>query len=229
MPDAAPPTSEDALKADDASFTTVEELVRRQLSRALGGIRGTAEGAVPTLGFTVTWIAGHQLRLALGVSLGLAIVLLLVRLVQRSTVQFVLNSLVGITVAAVFALRSGRAEDAFLPGLIYNTVYALGLSASALTRWPLVGFMIGAVTGDPTGWRRDPQLVALCTKLTWLLAVPCFIRVVVQYPLWAAGEAGWLGVAKLSMGWPLQIAAFAAMIWVLNRDRTPVAVPSRST
>src|ERR671933_199665 len=142
MPDAAPPTSEDALKADDASFTTVEELVRRQLSRALGGIRGTAEGAVPTLGF----------------SLGLAIVLLLVRLVQRSTVQFVLNSLVGITVAAVFALRSGRAEDAFLPGLIYNTVYALGLSASALTRWPLDGFMIGAVTGDPTGWRRDPQL-----------------------------------------------------------------------
>jgi hypothetical protein len=228
MPDAAPPRSEDALKADDAHITTVEELVRGQLSRALGGVRGIAEGAVPTLGFTVAWIATHELRLALGISFGLATALLLVRVVQRSTVQFVLNSLVGISVAALFALRSGRAEDAFLPGLIYNTVYGVLLSASALTRWPLVGFMIGAVTGDPTGWRRDPQLVALCTKLTWLLAIPCFIRLAVQYPLWAAGEAGWLGVAKLSMGWPLQIAAFAAMIWILNRDRTPVAVPVRS-
>jgi hypothetical protein len=227
MRDAAPPAAEDA-QEHDARYATVEELVRRQLGRALGGVRGIVEGAVPTLGFTVSWITTHELRLALGVSIGLAITLLAVRIVQRSTVQFVLNSLFGISIAAIFALKSGRAEDAFLPGLIYNAVYAVGLSASALLRWPLVGFMIGAVTGDPTGWRADRQLVALCTKLTWLLALPCFVRVIVQYPLWAAGEAGWLGVAKLSMGWPLQIAAFAAMIWVLNRDRTPVALPARS-
>jgi hypothetical protein len=227
MPDGAPGTTEDAQAAPGPQHTTVEELVRHQLSKALGGVRGIIEGAVPTLGFTVTWIAAHNLKLALGISVSLAVALLLVRVVQRSTVQFVFNSLIGITIAAVFALRSGRAEDAFLPGLIYNAAYAVGLSLSALTRWPLVGFMIGAVTGDPTGWRQDRQLLALCTKLTWILAAPCVIRVAVQYPLWAAHEAGWLGVAKLAMGWPLQIAAFTAMIWVLNRDSTPIEIPTR--
>jgi hypothetical protein len=235
MPEGAPGTSEDTPDAratgatDEPAYTTVEQLVRHQLGKALGGVRGIVEGAVPTLGFTVTWISTHHLKLALAISAGLAVVLLVVRLVQRSTVQFVFNSLFGIGIAALFALRSGRAEDAFLPGLIYNAAYAVGLSISALTRWPLVGFMIGAVTGDPTGWRQDRQLVALCTKLTWILAAPCVVRVVVQYPLWAAHQAGWLGVAKLAMGWPLQIAAFAAMIWVLNRDSTPIAIPVRQS
>lgn len=202
---------------------TVEALVRAQLSRALGGKRGMLEGAVPTLGFTITWVATHDLRLALGTSGFLAVVLLVVRLVQRSTIQFVFNAMIGIAIAAVFALRSGRAEDAFLPGLIYNAVYAVVLVGSVLVRWPLVGLMLGGVTGDLTGWQRDARLRRLCSKLTLLLALPCVLRVLVQYPLWSSGNAGWLGIAKIGMGWPLQIAALAAMAWVLNRDDTTIA------
>jgi hypothetical protein len=222
--EAAAAGNERADAGDAPTYTTVEALVRAQLSTALGGRRGIIEGAVPTLGFTVTWISTHNLKLSLIIAGSFAVVLLLVRIVQRSTVQFVFNSMVGITIAAVFALRSGRAEDAFLPGLIYNSVYAVVLSGSALVRWPLVGFMIGGVSGDPVGWHNDKHLVALCSKLTWLLAAPCFIRVAVQYPLWAAHEAGWLGIAKLAMGWPLQLASLAAMAWLLNRDTTPIPV-----
>lgn len=212
--------------AETAGATaTLETLVRTQLSKALGGRRGMLEGAVPTVGFTLVWILAHDLRLALLVSGGLAVVLLVLRIVQRSSVQFVLNSLVGITIAAVFALRSGRAEDAFLPGVIYNAVYAVILGGSALIRWPVVGFMIGSVTGEPTAWHADRRLVALCSKLTWLLAVPCVLRVLVQYPLYRMHEAGWLGVAKLTMGWPLQVASLAAMVWLLSRDTTTIAVP----
>jgi hypothetical protein len=226
MTDRTPgPDGEAAAETEtSAGFVTVEALVRSQLSTALGGRRGIIEGALPTLGFTISWIAVHNLKLSLIIAGSLAVVLLLVRIIQRSTVQFVFNSAVGIAIAAIFALRSGRAEDAFLPGLIYNAVYAVVLSASALLRWPLVGFMIGGVSGDPTGWHSDKNLVALCSKLTWLLAAPCFLRVLVQYPLCAAHEAGWLGIAKLAMGWPLQLAAFAAMAWVLNRDSTPIPV-----
>ena len=142
--------------------------------------------------------------------------------------QFVINSIIGISIAAIFALRSGRAEDAFLPGLIYNSAYAVFLIGSIVLRWPLVGFLIGSVTGDPTGWHKDKHLVALCSKLTWILAVPCVLRVLVQYPLWATHQAGWLGIAKIAMGWPLQLAALAAMAWVLNRDQTEITVRSRA-
>jgi hypothetical protein len=208
---------------------SIETLVRERLSSALGGRRGMLEGALPTVGFTISWVTSHNLRLALAVSLGVAVVFLVARIVQRSTIQFVFNALVAIAIAAIFALRSGRAEDAFLPGLIYNSAYAVGLSLSAAVRWPLVGFVIGGVMGDPVGWHKDRRLVSICTTLTWILAAPCVLRVVVQYPLWASHHAGWLGLAKLAMGWPLQIAALALMAWVLGRRSTPVVVTRRTS
>ena len=219
LPSAAAASSPSAAGVD---ARTVEDVVRAQLSQALGGRRGMVEGALPTLGFTVSFVSTRELRLALGVGIALAVCLLAVRLMQRQPVQFVVNSLVGIGVAAVFASRSGRAEDVFLPGIIYNAAYAVALTASILARWPLVGVMIGSVTGDLTSWRADPGVVRLCSRLTWLLVAPCALRVAVQYPLYSAGEVGWLGVSKIALGWPLQVAALAAMVWLLARGRTPL-------
>lgn len=216
----------------EVSEQTVEEVVRGQLAKALGGKRGMVEAAVPTFFFTCTYLLctnyGWQVAgldpLRLGLLLGgvAAVVLAIVRLVQRSSVQYVVNSLFGIAIAAWFALRSGQAEDAFLPGIIYNSVYALVLTLSIVVRWPAMGLLIGAVTGDPTGWRQNPAVVRLSSRLTWLLVLPCVVRVAVQYPLWAAGMVGWLGATKILMGWPLQVAAFAAMVWLLAVGRTPM-------
>ena len=105
----------------------------------------------------------------------------------------------------------------------YNAVYAVLLTLSIVVRWPLVGVMIGSVTGDLTAWRADPGVVRLCSRLTWLLVLPCAVRVSVQYPLYLAGEVGWLGVSKIALGWPLQVAALAAMVALLARGRTPLA------
>jgi hypothetical protein len=206
---------------------TVEALVRKRLGDALGGRRGMVEGAVPTLGFTISWILSHDLRLSLIIGVGTAVALLLVRVLQRQPVQYVVNAIVGISIAAVFALRSGNAADIIIPSLIYNSVYFVLLAGSALVRWPVVGFMIGGVTGDPTGWHDDPRIVKLCGRLTWILAIPCALRVAVYYPLWLADQAGWLGVAKLALGWPLQLAALAAMVWLLSRNHTPLASDGR--
>jgi Protein of unknown function (DUF3159) len=205
-----------------ATVSTVEELVRHRLSDALGGRRGVVEGIVPTLGFTLLWITTHNLRLALAVGGTGVLVVLVIRLVQRSSIQYVLNAVFGIGIAAAFALKTGEAEDVFLPGILYNGGYFVLLALSALVRWPVVGFLVGSVTGDPTGWHADRQVVRLCSTLTWLLALPCALRFLVQYPLWVAGETAWLGITKLALGWPLQLAAFAAMGFVLARNHTPL-------
>jgi hypothetical protein len=217
---------------------TVEQVVRAQLSKALGGRRGMLEAAVPTIAFTLLFVTTRRLDLAVGVSVATAVVLLVVRLLHRSTVQFVLNSLVGIGIGAFFAWRSARGggdadEQAlayFLPGLIYNAVYAALMLFSTVIRWPVVGFMVGSVAGDPTEWHRDRQVVRLCRNLTWMLALPCVARVAVQLPIYLAGQAAddaspmvaALGVSKVAMGWPLQIAARAGLAWLLGRNRTPV-------
>ncbi|WP_344900778.1 DUF3159 domain-containing protein [Actinomadura meridiana] len=209
---------------DRAAHDTVEAAVRAQLNKALGGVRGMVEAAVPTIGFTGTYVATKDIKLAVGTGVGAAVLLLVIRIAQRSNPQFVLNSLVGIAVAAFFALRSGKAEDAFLPGILLNAGYAAAMLFSIVVRWPLVGFIIGTVTGDPTAWRRDPGIVRLCSRLTWLLMLPCAVRVAVQYPIYLADgdQSGLLGPAKIVMGWPLQVAALAAMVWLLARGRTPI-------
>jgi hypothetical protein len=206
----------------EAGEATVEAAVRHQLATALGGRRGVVESALPTLIFTVTYIFTDDLRLALALAGGAAVLMVAIRLIQRSSVQFVANSLIGIALAAVFALRSGRAEDAFLPGILYNAGYAAVMLVSIITRWPLVGFMIGSVVGDPTGWRSEPAVVRLCSRLTWLLLLPCLLRVAVQLPLYLAGAVGWLGASKIALGWPLQILALAVAVALLARGRTPL-------
>ncbi|MBV2366600.1 DUF3159 domain-containing protein [Streptomonospora nanhaiensis] len=221
--------------AQPVSEQTVEAVVRAQLSKALGGKRGMVEAAIPTLTFTVAYMASQELRLSLVLSVGVAVVLAVIRLIQRTSVQFVVNSLFGIGIAAVFALRSGDAEDFALPGIIYNAVYAAVLTLTVLIRWPAIGLLIGAVTGDPTGWRDNPAVVRLSSRLTWLLVLPCVVRVAVQLPLWAAESYGvantfaFLGIAKIAMGWPLQVAALAAMVWLLARGRTPMADEAAGT
>ena len=222
-----------------ADVQTVEQVVRAQLSRALGGRRGMIEAAVPTILFTVVWLTAKELTVALVVSVAAALVMLAVRLVQRTSVQFVLNALFGIGIGWLFvslAARGGASGDEqalayFLPGILYNGGYAVVMGFTCLIGWPLVGFMVGSVTGDPTAWHDDKQIVRLCTRLTWLLVLPCVLRAGIQAPIWLAGSSGsleadtaiaLLGVLKIALGWPLQLAALGAMAWLLGRNHTPV-------
>ena len=200
------------------------------------------EAAVPTILFTVTWLTARDLNTALSVSIGAALLLLVARLVQRSTVQFVVNALFGIGIGWFFVRRAAAAGGSeqdqalayFLPGILYNGGYAVLLALTCLVGWPLVGFMVGSITGDPTAWRSDRQIVKLCSRLTWLLVAPCIVRVAVQAPIWLAGSSGsidpdtavaTLGVLKIVLGWPLQLAALGLMVWLLSRNRTPVGAP----
>ena len=113
------PADEEA-GAGRPDVTTVEQLVRRRLAEAFGGVRGVIESAIPTIVFTVSFLVSDELRQSLIVSAAVAVLLLVVRVVQRSNPQFVFNALVGIAIAAVFASRSGEARDVFLPGILYN-------------------------------------------------------------------------------------------------------------
>ncbi len=224
---------------DERAAATVEAVVRHSLAKALGGRRGMFEAALPTIIFTVTWLTTREMRTALILSISVAVAMLAARLVQRSSPQFVLNALFGIGLGWFFVTLSARsggsADDQalayFLPGILYNAGYAVILALTTIIGWPLVGFMVGSVTGDPTAWRKDKQIVKLCSRLTWVLVAPCIVRVAIQAPMWLAGSSGAadadtmvaaLGISKILLGWPLQLAALGSMVWLLSRNRTPI-------
>lgn len=204
---------------------TVEEHIRRGLTTAVGGWRGSAETALPTIGFVVVWTWQHELKPALIVAAVIAVVTAAIRLAERKSLQFVLSGLFAIAIAAFFALRSGRAQDAFLPGILWSAAVGIASLLSILVRWPVVGFMIGAADPqagqDPFGWRRHPQVVRVCSRLTWVLVGLAVVRAAVMVPLYLAEQVTWLGVAKVVFGWPAWALAIAVMGAMLLRGRTP--------
>lgn len=214
-------TSEHAAAPEQAE-TTVEAEVRAKFASLLGGLRGGVETALPIAAFTVAYVVTDEVRPAAALGVGAALALWGLRLVRRSSTHFVRQGLFGMMVAAVIALATGRAETAFLPGIIQSAVWAAVLVGSVLVRRPVAGFVIGAVLGDVTGWRTDPAIVRLGTRLTLVLAAPMLVRVAVQYPLFLAGEVGWLGATRIALGWPLHVATLAVIAAMLARGHTPV-------
>ena len=208
--------------AEQPRFAYVEEWVRHEMSKALGGPRGMLEGALPFVGFTVAWVIGQQLLPAIIAAVGIAVVLAAIRLVQRQPIRYVLQAVVPTVVAVVVAARTGRAEDAFVPGILYNAVLAAVAIITIAVGRPLFGFVIGAALGDPTGWAADRGLVKMMSKLTAVMAVSYAIRVVVQLPLFLTHQVLLLGIAKVVLGWPLLIAALAVIGVMLSRGRTPI-------
>jgi hypothetical protein len=219
-------------EADLRRYETVEELLRDKLSEAIGGWRGAAESAVPTLAFALTWSRTQDLKLALVVAGACVAILLLVRLVQRQDPRFIAYAAVGVGISALFALRSGRAEDAFLPGMLQNAGLLVLLLVTNLTRWPIFGFVVGvaepeAFAEDPTWWRRHAGIVTVAARLAWVLVALNVIRLSIMVPLYLAEQVAALGVAKVVLGWPAYLLAVTAMGAILLRGRTPID-PSRA-
>ncbi len=209
-------------KVDPQSFRYVEDFVRQQLSESLGGARGMLESALPFVAFTVAWLISRQLYPALIAALAVAMILAIIRLLQRQSLRFVVQAIIPTAIAAFVASRTGRAEDVFLPGILYNGALALLSIFTIAIRWPLVGFLLGAAIGDPTGWAKDRGLVKMTTKLTAVLAVPYIARFVIQMPLFLAGQVVLLGISKVVLGWPLLIAALFVIGLMLSKGRTPM-------
>ena len=203
---------------------TVEELIRARLSAALGGWRGSLETALPTAAFVVAWVWRHDVRTAVYAAIGVAAVLLVVRLAMRQTPRYVLSAAVATAVAAFFALRSGNAEDAFLPGILGSIGFGLLSILSVVGRWPLVGFIVAAgdpqTAQDPLGWRRDAAMVRVCSRLTLVLVGLYAVRVAIMLPLYFADQVALLGVAKIALSWPAYVVALAVMGAILVRGST---------
>jgi Protein of unknown function (DUF3159) len=208
--------------AETPQFRYVEEFARYQLSQSLGGARGMIESALPFIAFTIAWVIARQLYPAIAAALVTALLLALIRLIQRQSIKYVVQAVIPTVIAALIATRTGRAQDIFLPGILYNGALAVLSLVTVAIRKPLVGFIIGAAVGDPTGWTKDRGLVNMTSKLTLVLAVPYVARFVVQLPLFLAGQVVLLGIAKVVLGWPMLIAALTVIGLMLSKGRTPM-------
>jgi Protein of unknown function (DUF3159) len=111
---------------------------RHLVLEQLGGVRGMIDASLPTVAFIVAnSLAG--LRVGIWTALGAAVLVFLVRLVRRQSLQQGLSGLVGVAVAVGIAAASGEARDFFVLGIVRNAAIGVVLLGSIVVRWPLVG------------------------------------------------------------------------------------------
>ncbi len=194
---------------------------------AMGGWRGILESVLPGLVFIVAWTLTYDataktanLPLSLGLSVGLALVFTVLRLVQRTPVSAALGGLIATGAAAALALLTGRGEDNFVPGFVTNAAYGTAFLISALVGWSLVGLAAGFLMGEGAAWRRDPRKRRVFFWLALAWAALFYLRLAVQLPLYFAGDVAALGTLKLVMGLPL-FAPLVAVTWLAARAVYP--------
>lgn len=184
---------------------------------AIGGWRGILESVLPSLAFVVLFtLSPEPLILSLGVSVGLAAVFTVLRLLQKSPPSAALGGLVAAVAAAALALWTGRGADNFVPGLVTNAVYGSVILISALIGWSLIGLAAGFLTGEGTAWRDDRRKRRAYFWLGIAWSALFFARLAVQLPLYLAGDVTALGTLKLIMGLPL-FAPLIAVTWLVVR------------
>lgn len=188
---------------------------------AIGGGRGILESVLPSLAFVVLFtIRPEPLILALGVSVGIAAVFTIVRLVQKSPPSAALGGLIAAAAAAALALWTGRGQDNFVPGLITNAAYGTAILVSALIGWSLIGIAAGFLMGEGTAWRKDRRKRRAFFWLGIAWAALFYARLAVQLPLYLTEQVTALGTLKLIMGLPL-FAPLIAVTWLVVRALYP--------
>src|SRR5699024_9414798 len=138
---------------------------------AVGGVRGIFEAVVPALVYLVTFVITQDTTVSVIAPAAMALVFVVWRLVLRQALVTALSGVLGVGVCVATTLFTGRGEDYFLPGFWINGVWILALSVSLLVGWPLIGFIVGTLQGDMTGWRKHRRVrnIAAIASVLWLV------------------------------------------------------------
>ena len=192
------------------------------LNKAIGGWRGLIDSALPSMLFIVIFVFQKNLNNALIASLALGGVLLVIRLFERKSLTQVFSGFLGLSISVFLTWRTKDASNFFLTGIVTNAIYGFFLLISVLIRKPLIGYLVGSLVGDTTGWLKHPLLVRAYTTVTWLWVAVFGLRLIVQIPLYLNDSIALLGSVKIFMGWPLYLFAVWLTYQIVQTARAKI-------
>jgi hypothetical protein len=188
---------------------TTNRIAPDRLLAQVGGVSGVIYSSLPVVVFVaVSSLSG--LLAAVASALGVAALVLLWRLIRRESTQPAFSGFIGVAICALIAYVVGQSKGYFLLGIWMSLLWAVVFAASVLIRRPLVGYAWSWATGRDRGWRAVPRAVYAFDIATACWTLVFGARFVVQRLLYDADQTGWLGVARIAMGWPLTVLAALA-------------------
>lgn len=202
-----------------ADFSSEGAQGPQRLLEQIGGVAGLIYSSLPIVVFVPT-SNFLGLRAAVLAALGVAAAVLVWRLLRRQSTQPAVSGFFGVAVCALIAYLMGDSKGYFLLGIWTSLLWAVVFAGSIVVRRPAVGYIWTWTSGQARAWRelRSAVYAYDLATLTWVLVFGS--RFVVQRLLYNADETGWLGVARIAMGWPLTaVAAVATYLAVKHVQR----------
>jgi hypothetical protein len=178
----------------------------------MGGVSGLIYSSLPVLVF-VPVSSAFGLIPAIIAALGVATLILMWRLFRRDTVQPAISGFFAVGISALIAYLVGASKGYFLLGIWTSLFWAVVFALSVVIRRPVVGYIWGWIHTGDRRWRDVPRAVRAFDAATLVWVAVFGSRFVVQHHLYDADQTGWLGVARIAMGWPL--TAVAALVTYL--------------
>lgn len=165
------------------------------------------------------------LNIALGASIGIAVIFFLVRIFKKENLYYALGGLLAVLLAAGFALLSDSDVGFFIPGLISGAVTVLLCLLSILIKRPLAAFSSHLTRRWPLSWYWHPRVRPAYSEVTLFWGVGFAARLGLEYWLYLKGAANSLGLIRTLMGWPyiilILIISYLYGMWRLGKLAGP--------
>lgn len=199
--------------------TTVHDDIRDEIKSLFVGERTLGDSFAPPLLFVAAnalW--GLSVAATIAIFAGVLVAAWRVRRGQRMI--YALAGIFGVAFAVFLALRSGRAESYFLPGIVSTAAYAGGTLISILVKRPLSGWTGWAYRRWPLDWYWRDDVRPAYSHVSWYWFWYFAIRGSVSWWLFTTEQPELLAVWKSITSWPTILPLFylTYRIGVKKRD-----------
>ncbi|WP_313549116.1 DUF3159 domain-containing protein [Corynebacterium sp.] len=191
------------------------------LLEQMGGWQGLVSTTLPILVLVPVnsrWGLGPALIAALSV----ALLILVLRIIRKETIQPAISGFLGVAFCAAIAWFTGDAKGYFLYGIWASLVFAVVAFATVLFKWPAVGVIWKGINGEDMTWQRVASARRSYSIATLGWVVIFLARFFVQNNLYNSADTATLGVVRIIMGWPLTGVVTILTIWMVRRANKAV-------
>ena len=154
-------------------------------------------------------------------ALGLSLVLVLIRLIQKRPWGYTLAGLALVAIAAGLSLITKEAVNYFLPALITSALLTLASLVSLILRKPLAAWVSHLTRGWPLEWFWRDDIRPAYLEVTWAWATLFVLRFGLQLTLFLRGRANTLAWTETLLGWPVTllvlVTSYIYGIWRLRK------------
>jgi hypothetical protein len=210
------------LKSTDEGVTFSKDAVLASMGGWLGILESVIPGVLFMLSYSITKLALPSVILASLISLGFIVY----RVAKKGKLSQAVVGAAFVALSAFLVLRDGgEATDYFIPGILINLTYGTVMLLSVVVRWPIIGLLIGLLTSSGTQWRKDSSLLKTYNFATLVWVGLFSLRLIVELPLYFAGQLEALTAVKIVLGYPAY-ALTAWISWLMVRKTFAKATPS---